>query len=106
MLRGLLDHGIEVVDRFLALAKLEVSRRPSEPSVEIIRVRLEGGFRRLQGRGSTFLACWAAGRPRRDRGRSGSQTAERLRQGVPLPKDRLNEAVSEVPLAVLCQTPE
>ena len=53
-LRGLLDDGIEVVDRFLVLAKLEVSRRPSEPSVEIIRVRLEGGFRRLQSRGGTL----------------------------------------------------
>ena len=27
-LRGLLDHGIEVVDGFLVLAKLEVSRSP------------------------------------------------------------------------------
>ena len=54
-LRGLLDHGIEVVDCFLVLAKLEVSRRPSEPSVEIIRLRLEGGFRHLQSRGGTIL---------------------------------------------------
>ena len=54
-LRCLLDQDVEVVDRFLALAKLEVSGRPTEPSVEIIRLRLEGGLRRLQNRGGTLL---------------------------------------------------
>ena len=46
---------IEVVDRFLVLSLLEVSRRPSEPGIEIIRLRLEGGFRRLQSGSGTPL---------------------------------------------------
>ena len=104
-LRCLLDHGIEVVDGFLVLAKLEVSRRPSEPGVEIAGLRLEGGFRRLQSRGGTLLR---AGR-RRCRSEIEVDQGARLlttTPGGPLPTDRLDEAVSEVPVAVLCQTPE
>ena len=59
-LRCLLDHDIEVVDRFLVLSQLEVSGRPSEPGVEIIRFRLEGGFRRLQSGRRHAPSCWAA----------------------------------------------
>jgi hypothetical protein len=56
-LRYLLDQEVEVVDRFLALAKLKVSRSPSEPSVEVVRFRVEGRFRPSQSRGGTFLGA-------------------------------------------------
>ena len=105
-LRGLLDHGVEVVDCFLVLAKLEVGRRPSEPGVEVVRLRLEGGFRRLQSRGGTLLGA----------GRRRCRREIKVDQGASLPSDHagevrfrqtvLEEAVSEVPVAVLCQTPE
>ena len=105
-MRGLLDHGIEVVDRLLVLAKLEVSRRPSEPSVEIVRLRLEGGFRRLQSRGGTSLVL----------GRRWCRSEIEVDQGARLLSDhagevRFRQTALEgsrvgVPVAVLCQTPE
>ena len=57
---ALLDHGLEVVEGLLILAQPEVRRRPSEPGIEIVGLRLEPS-RRSQGR------AWArssAGRPR------------------------------------------
>ena len=54
-LRGPLQDGVQVVDGFLAIATLEVSICPIEPSFQIIRLCLEGGFRSLQSRGSALL---------------------------------------------------
>ena len=54
-LRGLLDHGIEVVDCFLVLAKLDVGKSPIIPGVEVVRFRFEGDFGCLQSRGGTLL---------------------------------------------------
>src|SRR5689334_14491900 len=51
----LLDEDIEVVNRLLALAEIQMSRRPSEPRPEIIRISLEGNIRRLQRRCGTLL---------------------------------------------------
>ena len=58
--RCLLDQDVEVVDGFLVLAKLEVSGRPTEPSVEIIRLRLEGGPPPLAEPRRHAPSCWAA----------------------------------------------
>src|SRR5208337_3333198 len=80
-LRGLLYDGVEVVDRFLVLAKLEVSIRPTELSVEVIRLRLEGGFRHLQSRSGTLLGA----------GRRRCRSEIKVDQGASLPSDDTGE---------------
>ena len=80
-MRCLLDHDIEVVDRFLVLSQLEVSGRPSEPGVEIIRLRLEGGFRRLQSGSGTLLRA----------GRRRCRSEIKVDQGASLLSDHAGE---------------
>ena len=62
-LRSLLDQQIEIVEGFLVLSEWESEIARAESGVEVVRLRLQRRFRRLQSSRGTFL--WAGRRDRR-----------------------------------------